>query len=108
MRDVINGVCRKRFEKHFEQQNGDPKVHAAEKIWKSNYCRIKLVGYSILIIILSHLITPICLFSKVLFLCLCKTMFFFMHHLFFEKSLNGSPKLILIVQWFLNPGTDHT
>jgi len=79
-----------------------------KKIWKSNYCRIKLVGYSILIIILSHLITPICLFSKVLFLCLCKTMFFFMHHLFFEKSLNGSPKLILIVQWFLNPGTDHT
>jgi len=31
MRDVINGVCRKRFEKHFEQQNGDPNIHAAEK-----------------------------------------------------------------------------
>jgi len=61
VRDVINGICHQRYEKHLGQQKHYPSFNAAEENLEDQVLHNKI---SILIIISTHLITTICLFVK--------------------------------------------
>jgi len=39
LKDIVNGICYQRYEKHLEQQKGRPMLMFAlqKKIWKRNY-----------------------------------------------------------------------